>query len=58
MASLLTEEEEAFEHRLLVVHEVSVYKIPPCTTSGGYKCGEWLQLYKIWYVRLRVVPCG
>ncbi|KAI4349380.1 hypothetical protein L6164_009972 [Bauhinia variegata] len=51
------EEEEAFEHTLLVVREVSVYKIPPRSTSGGYKCGEWLQSDKIWSGRLRVVSC-
>ncbi|KAK7267405.1 hypothetical protein RIF29_20079 [Crotalaria pallida] len=50
-------EEEAFEHTLLVVREVSVYKIPPRTTSGGYKCGEWLQSDKIWSGRIRVVSC-
>ncbi|RDX94038.1 hypothetical protein CR513_23614 [Mucuna pruriens] len=49
------EEEEAFEHTLLVVREVSVFKIPPRTTSGGYKCGEWLQSDKIWSGRIRVV---
>nr|CAD1836159.1 unnamed protein product [Ananas comosus var. bracteatus] len=52
------DEEEAFEHTLLVVREVSVYKIPPRSTSGGYKCGEWLQSDKIWSGRLRVVSCG
>ncbi|XP_010262351.1 PREDICTED: uncharacterized protein At1g03900-like [Nelumbo nucifera] len=51
------EEEESFEHTLLVVREVSVYKIPPRSTSGGYKCGEWLQSDKIWSGRLRVVSC-
>ncbi|XP_004495083.1 uncharacterized protein At1g03900 [Cicer arietinum] len=51
----LEEEDEAFEHTLLVVREVSVYKIPPRTTSGGYKCGEWLQSDKIWSGRIRVV---
>lgn len=51
------EDEETFEHTLLVVREVSVYKIPPRTTSGGYKCGEWLQSDKIWSGRLRVVSC-
>ncbi|KAK9280975.1 hypothetical protein L1049_003866 [Liquidambar formosana] len=51
------EEEEALEHTLLVVREVAVYKIPPRTTSGGYKCGEWLQSDKIWTGRLRVVSC-
>ncbi|KAL0649032.1 hypothetical protein Bca4012_091722 [Brassica carinata] len=51
------EEKETFEHTLLVVREVSVYKIPPRTTSGGYKCGEWLQSDKIWSGRLRVVSC-
>ncbi|XP_068664754.1 uncharacterized protein At1g03900-like [Aristolochia californica] len=51
------EEEDSFEHTLLVVREVSVYKIPPRTTSGGYKCGEWLQSDKIWSGRLRVVSC-
>ncbi|KAH7427274.1 hypothetical protein KP509_10G037100 [Ceratopteris richardii] len=49
------DEEESFEHTLLVVREVSVYKIPPRSSSGGYKCGEWLQSDKIWSGRLRVV---
>ncbi|WOL15932.1 hypothetical protein Cni_G24714 [Canna indica] len=52
------EEDEAFEHTLLVVREVAVYKIPPRSTSGGYKCGEWMQSDKIWSGRLRVVSCG
>ncbi|KAL3531220.1 hypothetical protein ACH5RR_010542 [Cinchona calisaya] len=52
------DDEESFEHTLLVVREVSVYKIPPRTTSGGYKCGEWLQSDKIWSGRLRVVSCN
>lgn len=56
MSSL--DQEETFEHTLLVVREVSVYKIPPRSTSGGYKCGEWLQSDKIWSGRLRVVSCG
>lgn len=51
------EEEESLEHTLLVVREVSVFKIPPRSTSGGYKCGEWLQSDKIWTGRLRVVSC-
>lgn len=51
------EEEESFEHTLLVVREVAVFKIPPRSTSGGYKCGEWLQSDKIWSGRLRVVSC-
>ncbi|KAK8947725.1 hypothetical protein KSP40_PGU011944 [Platanthera guangdongensis] len=51
-------EEEAFEHTLLVVREVSVFKIPPRSTSVGYKCGEWLQSDRIWSGRLRVVSCG
>ncbi|VFQ81778.1 unnamed protein product [Cuscuta campestris] len=51
------EDEESFEHTLLVVREVSVFKIPPRPTSGGFKCGEWLQSDKIWSGRLRVVSC-
>ncbi|EEF32550.1 uncharacterized protein At1g03900 [Ricinus communis] len=51
------DDEESMEHTLLVVREVSVYKIPPRSTSGGYKCGEWLQSDKIWSGRLRVVSC-
>lgn len=47
--------EEMFSHTLLVIREVAVYKIPPRPTSGGYKCGEWLQSDKIWSGRLRVV---
>uniref|UniRef100_A0A2P2K2U4 NECAP PHear domain-containing protein n=1 Tax=Rhizophora mucronata TaxID=61149 RepID=A0A2P2K2U4_RHIMU len=50
-------DEETMEHTLLVVREVSVYKIPPRSTSGGYKCGEWLQSDQIWSGRLRVVSC-
>ncbi|XP_044493853.1 uncharacterized protein At1g03900-like isoform X3 [Mangifera indica] len=51
------DDEESSEHTLLVVREVSVYKIPPRSTSGGYKCSEWLQSDKIWSGRLRVVSC-
>lgn len=51
------DDDESFEHTLLVVREVSIYKIPPRSTSGGYKCGEWLQSDKIWSGRLRVVSC-
>ncbi|KAG2713636.1 hypothetical protein I3760_04G186400 [Carya illinoinensis] len=51
------DDEEALEQTLLVVREVSVYKIPPRPTSGGYKCGEWLQSDMIWSGRLRVVSC-
>ncbi|GAV59181.1 LOW QUALITY PROTEIN: DUF1681 domain-containing protein, partial [Cephalotus follicularis] len=49
------EDEESMEHTLLVVREVSVYKILP-STSGGYKCGESLQSNKIWSGQ--VVSCG
>ncbi|XP_059660334.1 uncharacterized protein At1g03900-like [Cornus florida] len=52
------EDDESFEHTLLVVREVTVYKIPPRSTSGGYKCAEWLQSDKIWSGRLRVVSCS
>ncbi|XP_076934786.1 uncharacterized protein At1g03900-like [Bidens hawaiensis] len=55
--SIELDEEDSFEHTLLVVREVSVFKIPPRSTSGGYKCGEWLQSDKIWSGRLRVVSC-
>ncbi|XP_015078257.1 uncharacterized protein At1g03900-like [Solanum pennellii] len=51
------EDEESFEHTILVVREVNVFKIPPRPTSGGYKCGEWLPTDKIWSGRLRVVSC-
>ncbi|MFS7959467.1 putative PH-like domain superfamily, NECAP, PHear domain-containing protein [Helianthus anomalus] len=54
----LEEEEDSFEHTLLVVREVSVFKIPPRSTSGGYMCGEWLQSDKIWSGRLRVISCN
>ena len=47
-------DEETFEHTLLIVREVSVYKIPPRSSSGGYKCSEWLQSDKIWTGRLKV----
>ncbi|GAV80149.1 DUF1681 domain-containing protein [Cephalotus follicularis] len=57
-SSTALEDEESMEHTLLVVREVSVYKIPPRSTSGGYKCGEWLQSDKIWSGRVRVVSCG
>uniref|UniRef100_A0A7N0UJF0 NECAP PHear domain-containing protein n=1 Tax=Kalanchoe fedtschenkoi TaxID=63787 RepID=A0A7N0UJF0_KALFE len=51
------DEEESSEHTLLVVREVAIFKIPPRSTSGGYKCGEWLQTDRIWAGRLRVVSC-
>ncbi|GAB2298416.1 hypothetical protein Dimus_032482 [Dionaea muscipula] len=57
MSMSFEEEDDSFEHTLLVVREVSVYKIPPRTTSGGYKSGEWLQSDKIWSGRLRLVSC-
>eukprot|EP00249_Psilotum_nudum_P008856 c21554_g1_i1 orf=452-1309(+) len=49
------EDEESHEHTLLVVREVSVFKILPRTSSGSYKCADWLQSDKIWTGRLRVV---
>ncbi|PKI66756.1 uncharacterized protein At1g03900 [Punica granatum] len=57
MSFEVEDDEESLEHTLLVVREVSVFKIPPRPTSGGYKCGEWLQSDKIWSGRLRVVSC-
>ncbi|KAG6662765.1 hypothetical protein I3843_03G248900 [Carya illinoinensis] len=51
------DDEATLEQTLLVVREVAVYKIPPRPTSGGYKCGDWLQSDKIWSGRLRVVSC-
>ncbi|KAK4805118.1 hypothetical protein SAY86_004935 [Trapa natans] len=57
MSFEVEEDEESLEHTLLVVRDVSVFKIPPRPTSGGYKCGEWLQSDKIWSGRLRVVSC-
>lgn len=48
-------DDEPMEHTLLVVREVSVYKVPRRVSSGGYKCGEWLQSDKIWTGRLKVV---
>jgi len=48
-------DDEPLEHTLLVVREVSVYKVPRRVSSGGYKCGEWLQSDKIWTGRLKVV---
>lgn len=47
-------DEESLEHTLLIVREVSVYKIPPRSSSGAYKCAEWLQSDRIWTGRLRV----
>ncbi|KAG6552203.1 hypothetical protein Mapa_006051 [Marchantia paleacea] len=49
------EDDDSFEHTLLVVREVSVYKIPLRSSSGGYKCAEWLQSDKIWTGRLKVL---
>ena len=48
-------DDEPLEHTLLIVREVSVYKIAPRGSSGGYKCGEWLQSDKIWTGRLKVI---
>lgn len=50
-----SEEDESLEHTLLIVREVHVYKIPARSTSGGYKCAEWLVSDRIWSGRLRVV---
>ncbi|GAV88096.1 DUF1681 domain-containing protein [Cephalotus follicularis] len=57
-SSTTLEDEESMEHTLLVVREESVYKIPPRSTSGGYKCGESLQSDKIQSGRVQVVSCG
>lgn len=53
----LEEDRATFEHTLLVVQEVSIYKILPRPSSYGYKCGGWLQSDKIWSRRLWVVSC-
>jgi serine/threonine kinase 38 len=53
--SYAAEDDEALEHTLLIVREVSVYKIPARSSSGGYKCAEWLQSDKIWTGRLKVI---
>ncbi|KAL9271934.1 hypothetical protein AKJ16_DCAP12215 [Drosera capensis] len=55
--SIISDDDSSFEHTLLVIREVTVYKIPPRSTSGGYKCGEWLQSDRIWSGRLRLVSC-
>lgn len=49
------EDDESLEHTLLIVREVHVYKIPARSTSGGYKCAEWLVSDRIWSGRLRNV---
>ncbi|GBG79766.1 hypothetical protein CBR_g30030 [Chara braunii] len=49
------DDDDSFEHTLLVVREVNAFKIPPRSSSGGYKCAEWLVSDKIWTGRLRVV---
>ncbi|GAV84556.1 DUF1681 domain-containing protein [Cephalotus follicularis] len=57
-SSTALEDEESMEHTLIVVRELSVYKIPPRSTSGGYKRGELLQSDKIWSSRIQVMSCG
>ena len=49
------DDHNSLQQTLLVVREVSVYKIPPRSSSGGHKCAEWLQSDRIWTGRLRVV---
>ncbi|KAF7124613.1 hypothetical protein RHSIM_Rhsim12G0095200 [Rhododendron simsii] len=53
----IEDNEESLEHTLLVVREVFVFKIPPRSTSGDYKCNEWLQSDKIWTSHLLIVSC-
>eukprot|EP00897_Mesotaenium_endlicherianum_P010877 jgi/Mesen1/9818/ME000007S09874 len=49
------EDEESCEHTLLLVRGVNVYKMAARSTSGGWKCAEWLVADKIWTGRLRVI---
>mmetsp|Transcript_24173 Transcript_24173/g.33265 ORF Transcript_24173/g.33265 Transcript_24173/m.33265 type:complete len:285 (+) Transcript_24173:88-942(+) len=51
-------DEEVSEQTVLLVKDVSVYKIPPRTRSEGFNSGEWKVIDKIWNGRLRVVIVG
>eukprot|EP00959_Pyramimonas_sp_CCMP1952_P359236 7522138-Pyramimonas_sp.AAC.1 len=54
----MADQEDAIEHTVLVVRDVSVYKIPPRTRSGGFKSAEWKVVDKLWGGFMRVVVVG
>mmetsp|Transcript_20978 Transcript_20978/g.45993 ORF Transcript_20978/g.45993 Transcript_20978/m.45993 type:complete len:325 (-) Transcript_20978:190-1164(-) len=54
----MADQEDAIEHTVLVVRDVSVYKIPPRTRAGGFKSAEWKVVDKIWGGFMRVVVVG
>jgi hypothetical protein len=51
-------QEDVIEQTLFLAREVQVYKIPPRSTSGGHKSGEWMVADKIFTGRLRVISIG
>ncbi|KAE9551248.1 hypothetical protein FO519_005532 [Halicephalobus sp. NKZ332] len=46
---------ETYERVLLVKNEVFVFRIPPLTTTGGYKAADWDLQNPNWVGRLRLV---
>eukprot|EP00899_Mesostigma_viride_P000801 jgi/Mesvir1/10721/Mv13799-RA.1 len=51
-------DDEGMEQTLLIVREVSIFKIPPRTSSGGYTSGDWRVSDKLFAGRLRVTSKG
>uniref|UniRef100_A0AC34QR74 NECAP PHear domain-containing protein n=1 Tax=Panagrolaimus sp. JU765 TaxID=591449 RepID=A0AC34QR74_9BILA len=49
---------DVYERVLLVKNEVFVFKIPPLTTTGGYKAADWDLQNPNWVGRLRLVAVG
>mmetsp|Transcript_28388 Transcript_28388/g.53676 ORF Transcript_28388/g.53676 Transcript_28388/m.53676 type:complete len:308 (-) Transcript_28388:82-1005(-) len=53
-----TDESEVHEQTVLIIREVSLYKVPPRAHAAGFKCGGWLVEDKIWGGRMRVMVVG
>jgi len=50
--------DEDYEQTLLVIKECFVYKIPPRTTSAGYKAADWDLSNPMWTGRLVITSKG
>jgi hypothetical protein len=49
---------DEIESILFIAREVMVYKVPPRTSTEGYKAASWDEQGFLWKGRLRVVETG
>ncbi len=52
------EPDDAVEQTLYICRQVKVYRIPPLSTAGGHRSGEWRVADQIFEGRLRVLGRG